>query len=64
MIWYVRVRRMGAVLVEMRRDFGMWPLVACDRVGPEWMVQLPFMQIILTPAAILQQEMSGHARHR
>ena len=61
MMWYVRVRRVGAVLVEMRRDFGWRPVWAFVPRGYERVINLPFIQIVITPWRCLEQEHIAHA---
>lgn len=56
MLWYAQSRLIGALLIECRQDFGIWPLWRVDQFGDERIINLPYIQIVLTPYKRLQQE--------
>lgn len=61
MIWYARLWRWGAMLVEIRRDFGFYPIWSVGCFGGERVIDLPFAQLTWTPASVLERERHSHA---
>lgn len=56
MFLHFKNRRIGAIFLELSPKLGIDPLYSFSNWGNETIVDLPWLRIILTPPAALQQE--------
>ena len=46
---YKKIRRMGAIYIHCARLYGPKPVFSCYREIGEYVIELPFTEIVLTP---------------
>ena len=60
--YYLKVNRVGAAYLEFSRDLGKKPLYSVNKYNREWVIDVPFGSVILTPSGALQREERWHTK--
>lgn len=60
MIIYVKIWRIGAIVIDCQKSFRLMPLYRIDRFKEEWIISLPFTECIWTPERVLKRDKKGY----
>lgn len=56
MMIYVKIWRVGAIVVDCQKGFGFIPVCRVDHFGEEWIISLPYTECIWTPERVLKRD--------
>jgi hypothetical protein len=59
MNFYFKYRKLGAIFIEASPKLGLYPLYSFSKWKNEHIIELPWIEIILTPASAIKKEIEN-----